>query len=195
MSRFHLHLSPAMLVSMSFSLISAAMQIFPSCSWWAVSTCIYHLSCWYLGPSLSYLLLCKSFHLVLGLHFLLPCTSISSALFSSLSSSLLITCSYYLSLASCVFFEISLIFTVPLILALLTLSSLVMPYIHSIILISATSILLSFIFFLGTVDPWFNRPRFNGLCLLADNQPRSGLKSITVKESPVGGGRIGNIIR
>ena len=28
---------------------------------------------------------------------------------------------------------------------------------------------------------------FNGLCPLADNQPRSGLKSVRVKESPVGG--------
>ena len=36
---------------------------------------------------------------------------------------------------------------------------------------------------------------FNGLRLLADNQPRSGQKSISVKESSVGGGRVGNIIR
>ena len=36
---------------------------------------------------------------------------------------------------------------------------------------------------------------FNRLCLLADNQPRSGLKSVSVKESPVGGGRVSNIIR
>ena len=42
----------------------------------------------------------------------------------------------------------------------------------------------------GTVDP-----RFNGHCLLADNQPRSELKSVSVKESPVSGGRVSNIIR
>ena len=34
-----------------------------------------------------------------------------------------------------------------------------------------------------SVDAWFNR-----LCLLADNQPINGLKSVSVKESPVGGG-------
>ena len=45
-----------------------------------------------------------------------------------------------------------------------------------------------------TVDPRFNGPRFNGLCLLADNQPRSELKSVSVQENPVGGGRVGNII-
>ena len=41
-----------------------------------------------------------------------------------------------------------------------------------------------------TVDPRFNRP-----CLLVDNQPRSGLKSVSVKESPVGASHVGNIIR
>ena len=32
---------------------------------------------------------------------------------------------------------------------------------------------------------------FNGLCLLANNQPRVKLKSVSEKESLVGGGRVG----
>ena len=38
---------------------------------------------------------------------------------------------------------------------------------------------------ISTVDA-----QFNGLCLLADNQPTNRLKSVSVKESPVGGVRI-----
>ena len=48
---------------------------------------------------------------------------------------------------------------------------------------------------LDLTDPNLTDFGFNGLCLLADNQPRSGLKSISVKESTVGGDRVGNIIR
>ena len=48
---------------------------------------------------------------------------------------------------------------------------------------------------LDLTDPDLTDFGFNGFCLLADNQPKSGLKSVNVKESPVGGGRVGNIIR
>ena len=48
---------------------------------------------------------------------------------------------------------------------------------------------------LNLIEPDLMDFGFNGLCLLADNQPRSRLKSVNVKESPVGGGRVGNIIR
>ena len=43
----------------------------------------------------------------------------------------------------------------------------------------------------STIDARFNRPQFNGICPLADNQPTDGLKSIIVKESLVGGKRVG----
>ena len=47
---------------------------------------------------------------------------------------------------------------------------------------------------LNLTDPDVTDFWFNGLCLLTDNQPRFGLKSNSVKESPVGGGRVCNII-
>ena len=45
-----------------------------------------------------------------------------------------------------------------------------------------------FIVFVYITDPDLTDFGFNGLCLLANNQPRSGLKFVSVKENSVGGG-------
>lgn len=83
------------------------------------------------------------FHLVLGLPVLPPCISTSSALLSSLSPSLLVTCCpHHLSLVSCAFFETSATRTVPLILVWLKnlnlFSTLGTPHSHRSDLISAS---------------------------------------------------------
>ena len=43
---------------------------------------------------------------------------------------------------------------------------------------------------LDLTDPDLTDFAFNGLCLLADNQPTNELKSVSAKESPVSGGRV-----
>ena len=48
---------------------------------------------------------------------------------------------------------------------------------------------------LDLTDPDLMDFGFNGLCFLADNQPRFGLKSVSVEKSPIGGGGVSNIIR
>ena len=70
---------------------------------------------------------------------LFPGTSITITLLTTYSSSLLNTCPYHFNLLYCTFLEMSATFVVPLILSFLILSSLVTPFIHLNILISATS--------------------------------------------------------
>ena len=72
-----------------------------------------------------------SAHFRFSLPFLLPSTSILVTLFSTYSSSLLMT-----NLLSCIFLDISPTFVVPLILSFLILSVFVTPHIHLNILIS-----------------------------------------------------------